>query len=205
MKWWGVCYWCAKIPQCRYMEHGLKDIAFYVQNIQQFELSCHNFPLVRDKLPEGARICETGLLTAWCLLFCVTLTFDLTYEFWFIIFAFVSAPAWGVLWGGRSRRRSVCTLHSKYLRDSQSLLNTLRSRQNGQHFPDIFKCILLNENVWILHKISLKFVPKVHINNIPGLVQIMAWLQPGNKPLSEPIMVKLLMHICITRPQWVNP
>ena len=44
------------------MEHGLKDIAFYVQNIQQFELSCQNFPLVRDKPPGGARICETGLL-----------------------------------------------------------------------------------------------------------------------------------------------
>ena len=29
----GVCYWCAKIPQCGNMEHGLKDIAFYVQNI----------------------------------------------------------------------------------------------------------------------------------------------------------------------------
>ena len=27
------CYGCAKIPQCGYMEHGLKDIAFYVQNI----------------------------------------------------------------------------------------------------------------------------------------------------------------------------
>ena len=27
------CYGCAKIPQCGYMAHGLKDIAFYVQNI----------------------------------------------------------------------------------------------------------------------------------------------------------------------------
>ena len=44
------------------MEHGLKYIAFYVQNIKQFEWSCHNFPLVRDKSPGGARICETGLL-----------------------------------------------------------------------------------------------------------------------------------------------
>ena len=31
-----------------------------------------------------------------------------------------------------------------------------------------------------------------------------AWCWPGNKPLSEPMMVNLLMHICITRPQWVN-
>ena len=31
------------------------------------------------------------------------------------------------------------------------------------------------ENVWISIKISLKFVPKDPINNIPALVQIMAW------------------------------
>ena len=42
------------------------------------------------------------------------------------------------------------------------------------------------------------------INNIPALFQIMAWRRPGNKPLSEPIMVSLLTHICITRLQWVN-
>ena len=53
-------------------------------------------------------------------------------------------------------------------------------------------------------KISLKFVPKGPINNIPALVQIMAWCWPGNKPLSEPMTVSLLTHICVTRPQWVN-
>ena len=83
-------------------------------------------------------------------------------------------------------------------------LNTLRLRQNG-HFTDvIFKCIFLNENVWILLKISLKSVPKVQINNIPTLVQMMAWYWPDDKPLSEPMMVSLLMHICITQPQWVK-
>ena len=51
---------------------------------------------------------------------------------------------------------------------------------------------------------SLKFVPKVRINNIPSLVQIMAWRRPGDKPLSEPMMVSLLTQICVTRPQWVK-
>ena len=84
-------------------------------------------------------------------------------------------------------------------------VNTLRPRQNGRHFADaILKCIFLNENVWISLKISLKFVPKVRINNIPALVQIMAWRRPGDKSLSELMMVSLLMHICITRPQWVK-
>ena len=83
--------------------------------------------------------------------------------------------------------------------------NILRLRENGHHFADdIFKCIFLNEDVWIMLKISLKFVPKVRINNIPALVQIMAWRRPGDKPLAEPMMVSLLTHICVTRPQWVK-
>ena len=83
--------------------------------------------------------------------------------------------------------------------------NTLRPRQNGPHFADdIFKCIFLKENIWISNKISLIFVPKVRINNIPVLGQIMAWRRWGDKPLSEPMMVDLLTHICVTRPQWVK-
>ena len=83
-------------------------------------------------------------------------------------------------------------------------VNTLRPRQNGHHFTDIFKCIFLKENIWITIKISLKFVPMGPINNIPALVQIMAWHRPGDKPLSESMMVSLLTHICVTRPQWVK-
>ena len=72
----------------------------------------------------------------------------------------------------------------------QHSVNTLRPRQNGRHFAeDILKWILLNKNVWIPIKISLRFVPKGRINNIPALVPIMAWCPPGDKPLSEPMMV----------------
>ena len=81
----------------------------------------------------------------------------------------------------------------------------MRPRQNGCLFPDdIFKCIFLNESIWISIEISLKLVPKGPINNIPALVQIMAWRRSGNKPFSEPMLVCLLTHICITRPQWVK-
>ena len=86
-------------------------------------------------------------------------------------------------------------------------VNTLRPRQNGRHFPDdIFKRIFLNENVLISIKTSLKFVPKGQSNNIPALVWILAWRRPGDKPLSEPMMVRLPTHrpICVTRPQWVK-
>ena len=84
-------------------------------------------------------------------------------------------------------------------------VNSLRQKRNRRHFADdIFKCIFMNENVWIPIKISLKFLPKGPINNIPALVQIMAWRRPGDKPLSEPMMVNLPTHICVTRPQWVK-
>ena len=62
-------------------------------------------------------------------------------------------------------------------------------------FPNEF-----NENVWIAITISLKFVSKGLINNIPALVQIMAWRRSGDKPLSEPMMIRLSTHICVTRP-----
>ena len=78
-------------------------------------------------------------------------------------------------------------------------VNTLRLKQNCRHFADdIFKSIFLNECIGILLKISLKFVPEVWINNIPALVQIMAWRRSGDKALSEPMMV------CITWPHWIN-
>ena len=86
-----------------------------------------------------------------------------------------------------------------------SFFNTLRPRQNGHHFPDdTFKRIFLNENIRISIKISLKFVPMGPFNNNPALVQIMAWRLSGDKPLSEAMMVSLLTHTCVTRPQWVK-
>ena len=84
-------------------------------------------------------------------------------------------------------------------------VNSLRPRQSRRHFADdIFKCISLIETVWIPIQMSLKYVPRGPINNIPALVQIMDWHRPGDKPLSEPMMDSLPTHICVTRPQWVN-
>ena len=94
---------------------------------------------------------------------------------------------------------------SHYLSECWNTVNSLRPRQNGRHFADdTFKCIFLNENVRISIENSLKFVPKGPINNIPALVQIMTWRRSGDKPLSEPMIVSLSTHICVTRPQWVN-
>ena len=95
--------------------------------------------------------------------------------------------------------------HLKSMVISLQTLNSLRPRQNGRHFADdFFKRIFLNENVWISIKISLRFVPKGPIYNIPAFVQIMAWRRPSDKPLSETMMDNLPTHICVSRPQWVN-
>ena len=94
---------------------------------------------------------------------------------------------------------TLCMAVSQGTGGYQLGVNTLRPRQNGRLFADdTFKLIFLNENIIISIKISLKFVPKGPINNNP------AWRRPGDKPLSEPMMVSLLTHICVTRPQWVN-
>ena len=50
---------------------------------------------------------------------------------------------------------------------------------------------------WFWIKISLKFISKGPIDNIPELVDIMAWRRPGDKPLSEPMIIILLTHICV--------
>ena len=98
---------------------------------------------------------------------------------------------------------NYCSLDHRPWWTAISDFNTLRPRQNGRHFADdIFKCIFLNENVWI--KVSLKFVPKGPINNIQALVQIMACRLFGAKPLSEPMVARSATHICVTRSQWVK-
>ena len=50
----------------------------------------------------------------------------------------------------------------------------------------------------------MKFVAKDPINNVPALLQIMAWRRPADKPLSESMMVSLPTHICVTRPPRVR-
>ena len=116
------------------------------------------------------------------------------------------------IWGISLPVRFLWKLHVSYVIEKLDIStlwycydNTLRPRQNGRLFADdTFKRIFLNENIRILIKISQKFVPKGLISNIPALVLIMAWRRTGDKPLSEPMMVWSLTHICVTRPQWVN-
>ena len=102
-------------------------------------------------------------------------------------------------------RNGIIELRQFWIRYGSLPVNTLRQRQNGRFFPDeIFKWIFLNEYICIYLRISLKFVPRVQINNIPALVQIMAWRCPGASHYLNQWWYSLLTHICITRPQWVK-
>ena len=62
---------------------------------------------------------------------------------------------------------------------------------------NISKCIIFNEKLWILIKISLKFVPKVQIDNKASLDQVMAWCQTGNKPLPERMMAQINIYTMV--------
>ena len=91
----------------------------------------------------------------------------------------LETPSWS-LW----RQCNVSSMIPYGITEPQ-WVNSLRPRQYRRHFADdIFKCIFLNENVWISITLSLKFVPNGPIKDIAALVQIMAWRRSGNKPLS---------------------
>ena len=71
-------------------------------------------------------------------------------------------------------------------------INTLRPIQSGRRFADdVFKCIFLMEMYEFCLKFHWSLFLRLPINNIPALVQIMAWRRSGDKPLSEPIMLSL--------------
>ena len=77
-------------------------------------------------------------------------------------------------------------------------LNTL---SNSHHIEAWTKWLIsifffLNGNVWILMKISPTFVPRGPISSIPTLAPKVAWCQSVEKPLSQPMIVSLLTHMC---------
>ena len=57
-----------------------------------------------------------------------------------------------------------------------------------EKWPSFPRCIFLKEIVWLAIEISLKFVSKVQINDIPALVRMMAGRRSCDKRLSEPMM-----------------
>ena len=78
----------------------------------------------------------------------------------------------------------LCLAEVEYRPISFTYFITLWPRQNDRHFPDdTFKCIsciCVNESVYMLIRISLKFVRKVPINNNPASVHVIVWRRAGS-------------------------
>ena len=72
--------------------------------------------------------------------------------------------------------------------DAEIKLTTFPRRHCQMHFLELHEFRL---------ELQRSFFPEGPINSIPALFQIIAWRRPGENPL-------LLMHICVTQPQWVN-
>ena len=52
-------------------------------------------------------------------------------------------------------QRQTVTIYRLLYFIIQSAIITLRTKQNGRHFPDdIFKCIIMDENIWLSIKIA---------------------------------------------------
>ena len=98
-------------------------------------------------------------------------------------------------------RRSACSIQEAAL---EGLTHWGRDKIDAisqKTFSDAFSWMKI---YWFRIEFHWSLFSGFPISNMPALVQITAWCRPDNKPLSEPMMIILLRHICLTRPQWVN-
>ena len=88
---------------------------------------------------------------------------------------------------------------------AQWTANTVLTHWDRDEMAAIFQTAFSSAFSWIkMYEFRLGFVVKGPINNIPLLIRVMAWHRTGDKPLPETMMVSLLTHLCVTRPQWVK-
>ena len=95
---------------------------------------------------------------------------------------------------------------SKFAADNSQIIDDITLMPIDPNFPTTISNIFSWMKIYNFGpKISLKLIPKGPINNIPASVHILAWRQSGDKPLSEPMIVSLLTHLCAARSQWDIP
>ena len=69
----------------------------------------------------------------------------------------------------------------------------------------IFQTTFSNGFSWMkIYEFRLTFHWSLFLGVQLTIFQVMACRRPGDKPLSEPLMVRLPTHICVTQPQWVK-
>ena len=80
------------------------------------------------------------------------------------------------IWEQIPKKMNITNLHEDRLILNKIYYLKRLTHRGRDKVAAILKCIFLNE---ISIKISLKFVPKGTINNIPSVVQIIAWRRTG--------------------------
>ena len=103
--------------------------------------------------------------------------------------------------------KTSSSLHTlfKYILVQLARANTLRQTQNDQHYPeDIFKCILLNENIWIWNTISLICFLRVHLTMIQHWFRWWLGTKQATGHYLNKYWPRLIMHICVIQLQRVN-
>ena len=118
----------------------------------------------------SASICYCAIFTTQALFSCPTATLRGNYSDWLL-----ASGWWNQFCGSLFSKIAFCVKstfwYQKQCKSSGNLAhyyNSFPPGQNGRHFADdIFRCLFVNEKIWILIENSLKFVP---IDNIPALV-----------------------------------
>ena len=106
--------------------------------------------------------------------------------------------------------KDTCFTYSDYLQHHTiDSMNVQLTHWGRAKMAAVSQTTLSNAFSWMkMLEFRLKFhwslFLRVVFNNNSLLVQIMAWRRSGDKLLSEPMMVSLLTHVCVTWPQWVN-
>ena len=95
------------------------------------------------------------------------------------------------------RRFQTCNWNKTKTMIIQVKPSSILSDNSGSPWPKLIYIYMKMHGFWI------KFDWSLFLGVQLALVQIMAWCRSGDKPLSEPMLVTLLTHICVTRPQWV--
>ena len=125
---------------------------------------------------------------------------------WFKILSYTFV--WHTLWSQISQPFIVANGGSPALSTRLKLFTAILTDKGRENMAAVFQTTFSNAFSWTkIYKFRLRFhwslFPRAQLT-IPPLVQIMTLRRPGDKPLSEPIMVSLLTHLCVTRPQGVN-
>ena len=106
----------------------------------------------------------------------------------------------------------VSCLPEEYLYVDMLTCWGLKKKKPHLFVHDIFKCIFVNENSWLLIKISVRCVPSdpidndwqwqltMTIDNDSTLVQVMTWHQIDNKPYMNHCWPRSLMSYGISWP-----